>query len=150
MPKFQPAYSGGTPTGSVIFENSSGAVIGTGPYTLNGKRNSKLCRRAPRKRILSVYFALFRRRQLPAHHWLWICLCRHRKRYPCNPDPERSSVPYGTTGLTATVTVTGTGVGGVPSGTATVYARPEPLRNGYADNRRRQYHRDRDVLCDGS
>lgn len=32
----QPAYSGGTPTGSVIFENSSGAVIGTGPYTLSG------------------------------------------------------------------------------------------------------------------
>lgn len=31
----QPAYSGGTPTGSVIFENSSGAALGTGPYTLD-------------------------------------------------------------------------------------------------------------------
>ena len=31
----QPAYTGGTPTGSLIFENSSGTVIGTGPYTLD-------------------------------------------------------------------------------------------------------------------
>ena len=31
----QPAFSGGTPTGSVIFENSSGGVLGAGPYTLD-------------------------------------------------------------------------------------------------------------------
>ena len=31
----QPALSGPTPTGSVIFENSSGAPLGTGPYPLN-------------------------------------------------------------------------------------------------------------------
>ena len=32
----QPALSGPSPTGSVIFENSSGAGLGTGPYPLNG------------------------------------------------------------------------------------------------------------------
>jgi hypothetical protein len=32
----QPVTSGGTPTGSVIFENAAGAVLGTGPYPLNG------------------------------------------------------------------------------------------------------------------
>ncbi|MGB8477950.1 MAG: FG-GAP-like repeat-containing protein [Acidobacteriaceae bacterium] len=32
----QPAYSGGTPTGSVVFENSSGSPQGAGPYTLSG------------------------------------------------------------------------------------------------------------------
>ncbi|MGC2509457.1 MAG: FG-GAP-like repeat-containing protein, partial [Acidobacteriaceae bacterium] len=32
----QPALSGVTPTGSVIFENSAGAPLGSGPYTLNG------------------------------------------------------------------------------------------------------------------
>ncbi len=32
----QPAYSGGTPTGSVIFEDASGTPYGTGPYTLSG------------------------------------------------------------------------------------------------------------------
>jgi hypothetical protein len=31
----QPALSGPTPTGSVIFENGSGAPLGTGPYPLN-------------------------------------------------------------------------------------------------------------------
>ena len=31
----QPAYSGNTPTGSVIFENSAGSPLGTGPYPLN-------------------------------------------------------------------------------------------------------------------
>ncbi len=30
----QPALTGGTPTGSVIFENAAGAPYGTGPYTL--------------------------------------------------------------------------------------------------------------------
>jgi hypothetical protein len=32
----QPALSGSTPTGSVIFENSAGSPVGSGPYTLNG------------------------------------------------------------------------------------------------------------------
>lgn len=32
----QPALSGPTPTGSVIFEDSTGAPIGSGPYTLSG------------------------------------------------------------------------------------------------------------------
>jgi len=32
----QPTYGGGTPTGSVIFENSSGSPLGAGPYALSG------------------------------------------------------------------------------------------------------------------
>ncbi len=36
----QPAYSGGTPTGSVIFENSGGGVVGSGPYTLDSGGNA--------------------------------------------------------------------------------------------------------------
>ncbi len=55
-----PAYTGGTPTGSVIFENSSGAVIGTGPYTLNGSGTASYAVGHLGKRIVSVHVALFR------------------------------------------------------------------------------------------
>ena len=116
-----PAYSGGTPTGSVIFENSSGGVIGTGPYTLNasGTASYAVGHLGSGSYVFTSLYSGDANYQPTTGSGSAYAVTVNGT--PVTLTLSTSSVPYGTTGLTATVTVTGTGVGGVPSGTATVY-----------------------------
>ncbi len=118
----QPAYTGGTPTGSVIFENSSGAVLGTGPYTLNAGGT-----------------ASYPVGHLGSGSYLFTSLYSGDANYqpttgsgssfvvtvngtPVTLTISPSSVPYDTT-FTANVTVTGGATGlGRPTGTLTIYS----------------------------
>ena len=64
-----PAISGATPTGSIIFEDATGAAIGSGPYALNdGVATYNVGHLG--QRFVSVHHAVLRRCQLPAHHGL--------------------------------------------------------------------------------
>ena len=117
----QPAYSGVTPTGSVIFENSTGAVLGTGPYTLDGNG-----------------IASYPVGHLGSGSYLFTSLYSGDSNYqpatatggsfavtvagtPVTLTLSPSSVPYGTT-FTASVTVTGANGEGRPTGTLTIYS----------------------------
>jgi hypothetical protein len=117
----QPAYTGGTPTGSVIFEDSSGTVIGTGPYTLDagGSASFPVGHLGSGSYLFtSLYSGDANFQPTTASGSAFTVIVNGT---PVTLTLSASSVPYGTTGITAAVTVTGTGVGGFPSGTATVF-----------------------------
>jgi hypothetical protein len=118
----QPAYSGGTPTGSVIFENSSGAVLGTGPYTLSagGTASYAVGHLGSGTYLFTSLYSGDASFQPTTGSGTAFAVTVNGT--PVTLTLSTSSVPYGTRGITATVTVTGTGVGGqYPTGSATVY-----------------------------
>jgi FG-GAP-like repeat/Bacterial Ig-like domain (group 3) len=119
----QPAQSGNTPTGSVIFENAAGSPLGTGPYTLNGSG-----------------VAAYNVGHLGSGSYLFTSLYSGDSNYQpttasgasfavtvngtpisltLNGSSVSASVPYGSS-VAAATTVTGTAGKGVPTGTATV------------------------------
>ena len=114
----QPAYSGITPTGSVIFENATGAVLGSGPYALTGGTVSAGAGR------------------LGSGQYLFTTLYSGDSNYqpatgsgstftvtvsgtPVTLTLSPSSVAYGNT-FTVTATVTGTTGLGYPTGTVAI------------------------------
>ena len=105
----------------MIFENSSGGVIGTGPYTLNasGTASYAVGHLGSGSYVFTSLYSGDANYQPTTGSGSAYAVTVNGT--PVTLTLSTSSVPYGTTGLTATVTVTGTGVGGVPSGTATVY-----------------------------
>lgn len=117
----QPALSGSTPTGSVIFENSSGAPLGTGPYTLSAGG-----------------VASYNVGHLGSGNYQFTALYSGDSNYqpttasganfavsvagtPVALTISPASVVYGST-FTANVTVTGTAREGYPTGTLTIYS----------------------------
>lgn len=117
----QPALSGATPTGSVIFENSTGAPLGTGPSPLNGGT------------------ATYSTGPLGSGQYLFTTLYSGDTSYqpatasgagfavtvagtPVTLTLSSNSAVYGST-ITASVQVTGSN-GVVPQGTVTIYGNP--------------------------
>ncbi len=117
----QPAYSGNTPTGSVIFENGAGSPLGTGPYTLDGGG-----------------VASYDVGHLGSGSYVFTSLYSGDANYqpttasgasfavtvagiPVSLTFSTSSVAYAST-FTATATVTGTAGEGRPTGTITIYS----------------------------
>lgn len=117
----QPAYTGGTPTGSVIFENSSGSVLGSGPYTLDagGTATYPIGHLGSGSYLFTSLYSGDANFQPTTGSGAAYTVTVNGT--PVTLTLSASSVPYGTTGIRALVTVTGTGVGGFPSGTATVF-----------------------------
>ena len=119
----QPGLNGTTPTGSVIFENSAGSVVGTGPYTLDAGGD-----------------AAYSAGHLGSGSYLFTSLYSGDSNYqpttvsgaaanitvagtPLSLTVNPASVVYAKT-FTATANVTGTAGLGVPTGTVTVSAAP--------------------------
>ena len=117
----QPAYTGVTPTGSVIFENSAGSPLGTGPYPLDGGG-----------------VASYDVGHLGSGSYLFTSLYSGDSNYqpttasgaafavtvagtPVTLTLSSSSVAYGGTFI-ANVTVTGSSGLGVPTGSVTIYS----------------------------
>lgn len=118
----QPAYSGGTPTGSVIFEDAAGSPQGTGPYALSGG------------------VATYDVGHLASGTYLFTTLYSGDSNFqpttlsgaastitvagtPVSLTVSPASVVYSNT-FTASAIVSGTAGLGVPSGTVTVEAAP--------------------------
>ena len=117
----QPAYSGGTPTGSIIFENSAGTPLGTGPYTLDGGGVASY----PVGHLgsgtyvfTSLYSGDSNFQPTTASGASFAVTVAGT---PVTLTLSPASVPYGTT-FSANVTVTGTAGLGVPTGTLTIYS----------------------------
>jgi hypothetical protein len=117
----QPALSGPTPTGSVIFENSSGAPLGTAPYPLSGGS------------------ATYSTGQLGSGQYQFTALYSGDVNYqpatasgagfavtvagtPVTLTLSSNTAVYGST-ITATVSVQGSN-GIAPQGTVTIYGNP--------------------------
>ncbi|MHB1935102.1 MAG: FG-GAP-like repeat-containing protein [Acidobacteriaceae bacterium] len=117
----QPAYSGGTPTGSVIFENSAGSVLGTGPYTLNGGGVASY----PVGHLGSgsyVFTSLYSGdSSFQPTTGSGAAFAVTVAGTPVTLTLSPASVPYGTA-FTANVTVTGTAGLGIPTGTLAIYS----------------------------
>jgi hypothetical protein len=118
----QPAYSGGTPTGSVIFEDAAGSPWGAGPYPLSGG------------------VASFDAGHLASGSYLFTSLYSGDSNFqpttisgaastimvsgtPVSLTVSPSSVVY-SNNFTASALVSGTAGLGVPTGTVTVDAAP--------------------------
>jgi hypothetical protein len=118
----QPAYTGGTPTGSVIFENSSGTVLGTGPYTLNASGTATY----PIGHIgsgtylfTSLYSGDANFQPTTGSGSAFAVVVNGT---PVSLTISPSSEPYGST-FTATVDVSGGAIAlGRPTGTLTIYS----------------------------
>lgn len=116
-----PAYSGGTPTGSVIFENAAGAPYGSGPYTLtNGSATVPSGGHLGSGQYLftTLYSgdASFQPTTLSGASVL-VTVSGTPVALTLSPNP----VTYAST-FTVSATVTGIAGQGAPLGTVTVYA----------------------------
>ncbi|HTU51809.1 MAG TPA: FG-GAP-like repeat-containing protein [Acidobacteriaceae bacterium] len=117
----QPAYTGGTPTGSVIFENSSGAVLGTGPYTLNssGTASYPVGHLGSGTYLFTSLYSGDANFQPTTGSGTAFAVTVNGTPVTLTISP--ASVGYGGT-FTASVVVTGTAGEGVPTGTLTIYS----------------------------
>lgn len=116
----QPAYTGGTPTGSVIFENSSGAVLGTGPYALNagGTASYPVGHLGSGSYLFTSLYSGDANYQPSTGSGSAFAVTVNGTPVTLTISP--ASVVYSST-FTASVTVTGTAGLGVPTGTITLY-----------------------------
>jgi|GEM_PF-1963559 len=118
----QPAISGATPTGSVIFEDNTGAPLGTGPYDLDGSGTASYTTGqlgSGQYTFTTLYSGdtLYQPTTASGSNFAVIVAGT-----PVTLTINPTTVPYGNT-FQATVTVTQTGAT-VPTGTVTIYGTP--------------------------
>lgn len=116
----QPPKSGSTPTGSVIFEDSTGAPLGSGPYPLTGGSVSVATGHLASGQYLftTLYSGDIHHQPTTASGSAFTVTVSGN---PTSLSLSPTSVPYTTT-FTVSVVVTGTAMSGAPQGTVTVYA----------------------------
>lgn len=116
----QPVISGNVPTGSVIFEDATGAPLGAGPYGLTGGQVSLSTGRLGSGQYLftTLYSGDANYQPTTASGNTFALTVSGT---PVSLALNPSSVSYANK-FTATATVTGTIVGGAPQGTVTIFA----------------------------
>lgn len=115
----QPALTGGTPTGSIIFENGSGAPLGNGPYPLvDGTATATTGRLGSGQYVFTSLYSgdsSFQPTTASGNSFAVTVAGT-----PVTLTFSPSSVPYSSS-FTASVSVTGTVAGGAPQGSVTIY-----------------------------